>query len=115
MALIVDSEFDPTKQPDVCPPGPSAQALAQLDINGEPVQRTIRELVNHKVAVTSTLAVFENAPPLQPRFLDALSATAALNLPGRPRQLSDQARAQNPLRVKKEVEFERAFVQAGGC
>jgi hypothetical protein len=50
-----------------------------LDINGEPVQRTIRELVNHKVAVTSTLAVFENAPPLQTRFLDALSATAALN------------------------------------
>ena len=112
--LVVDSEFDPAKQPDVCPPGPSAQALAQLDINGEPVQRTIRELVNHKVAVTSTLAVFENAPPLQPRFLDALSPTASLHyLVGRER-LSDQARAQSPLRVKKEVEFERAFVKAGG-
>lgn len=112
--LIVDSEFDPVKQPDVCPPGPSAQALAQLDINGEPVQRTIRELVNHHVAVTSTLAVFENAPPLQPRFLDALSATAALNYMAGRERLSDQARAQGQLRVKKEVEFERAFVQAGG-
>jgi hypothetical protein len=56
-------------------------------------------LVNRKVAVTSTLAVFENAPPLQPRFLDALSPTAALNyLAGRER-LSDQARAQGPPRV----------------
>ena len=112
--LIVDSEFDPAKQPDVCPPGPSAQALAQLDINGEPVQRTIRELVSHKVAVTSTLAVFENAPPLQPRFLEALSASAALNYMAGRERLSDQARAQGPLRVKKEVEFERAFVKAGG-
>ena len=112
--LVVDSEFDPNKQPDVCPPGPSAQQLSQLDLNSEPVQRTIRELVNRKVAVTSTLAVFENAPKLQPRFLDALSPTAALYyLEGRDR-LSDQARAQSALRVKKEVEFERAFVKAGG-
>jgi hypothetical protein len=44
--------------------------------------------VNRKVAVTSTLAVFENAPPLQPRFLDALSPTAALNyLAGREKAL----------------------------
>lgn len=112
--LVVDSEFDPAKLPDVCPSGPSAQPLAQLDINGAPVQQTIRELVNRKVAVTSTLAVFENAPPLQPRFLDALSPTAALNyLEGRER-LSEQARALSPIRIKKEVEFERAFVKAGG-
>jgi imidazolonepropionase-like amidohydrolase len=66
------------------------------------------------VAVTSTLAVFEVAPPLQPRFLDALSPTAALlYLSGRDR-LPEQARAASALRVKKEVEFERAFVKAGG-
>ncbi|MBZ5609560.1 MAG: amidohydrolase family protein [Acidobacteriia bacterium] len=112
--IVVDSEFDPAKQPDVCPPGPSAQQLAALDINGEPVQRTIRELVQHRVAVTSTLAVFESAPPLQSRFLDALSPTAALlYLAGRER-LSEQARTVSALRVKKEVEFERAFVKAGG-
>jgi hypothetical protein len=109
----VDSEFNPAKQPDVCPTG-SAQELAQLDINGEAVQRTIQELIQHKVAVTSTLAVFEVAPPLQPRFLDALSPTAALlYLSGRDR-LPDQARANSALRVKKEVEFERSFVKAGG-
>jgi hypothetical protein len=110
---VVDSEFNPGKQPDVCPQG-SAQELAQLDVNGEAVQRTIHELVQHKVAVTSTLAVFESAPPLQQRFLDALSPTAALlYLSGRDR-LSEQARAGSALRVKKELEFERAFVKAGG-
>ena len=111
--LVVDSEFNPGKQPDVCPAG-SAQELAQLDINGEAVQRTIHELIQHKVAVTSTLAVFEVAPPLQPRFLDALSQTAALlYLSGRDR-LPEQARSMSALRIKKEVEFERAFVKAGG-
>ena len=110
---MVDSEFHPGKQPDVCPPG-SAQELAQLDVNGEAVQRTIHELVEHKVAVTSTLAVFEGAPPLQQRFLDALSPTAALlYLSGRDR-LPEQARTMSALRIKKEVEFERAFVKAGG-
>jgi len=112
--IVVDSEFNPNKQPDVCPPGPSPQALAQLDMNGDAVQQTIRELVRHKVAVTSTLAVFESAPPLQPRFLEALSPTAALNyLTGRDR-VGEQGRAQSAMRVKKELEFERAFVQAGG-
>ena len=71
-------------------------------------------MIQHKVAVTSTLAVFEVAPPLQPRFLDALSPTAALlYLSGRDR-LPEQARARSALRIKKEVEFERAFVKAGG-
>ncbi len=112
--IVVDSEFDPAKQPDVCPPGPSAAQLTALDVASEAVQRTIRELVQHRVAVTSTLAVFESAPPLQARFLDALSPTAALlYLAGRER-LSEQARTVSSLRVKKEVEFERAFVKAGG-
>src|SRR5580700_1527997 len=66
------------------------------------------------VTYVSGRSVFENAPPLQPRFLDALSATAALNYMAGRERLSDQARAQGQLRVKKEVEFERAFVQAGG-
>ena len=111
--LVVDSEFNATKEPDVCPPG-SAQELAQLDVDSDAVRQTIRELVQHKVAVTSTLAVFESAPPLQQRFLDALSPSSALlYLSGRDR-LPEQARAGSALRIKKELEFERAFVKAGG-
>jgi imidazolonepropionase-like amidohydrolase len=46
--------------------------------------------------------------------LEALSPTAALlYLSGRDR-LPEQARSSSTLRIKKEVEFERAFVKAGG-
>jgi len=111
--LIVDSEFDPAKRPDQCPPASIAQ-LAALNIAGAAVQQTIRELVQHHVAVTSTLAVFEVAPPLQQRFLDALSPQASLNyLSGRDR-LPESTHRTSALRIKKEVEFERAFVKAGG-
>lgn len=112
--VIVDTEFLPAKQPDVCPPGPTGEDLAKLDVNSEPVQQTIRELVRHNVAVTSTLAVFEVAPPLNQRFIDALAPDALHDyLIGRDR-LSDAAHKRSAVRVQKELEFERAFVRAGG-
>jgi len=64
--------------------------------------------------VTSTLAVFEDAPPLQQRFIDVLAPDALRNyLTGRDR-LSEVALKMSALFVKKELEFERAFVKAGG-
>ena len=33
--------------------------LTRIDVKSEPVQTMIRELVNRRVAVTSTLAIFE--------------------------------------------------------
>jgi imidazolonepropionase-like amidohydrolase len=111
--IVVDSEFDPAKRPDECPPS-TGPPLATFDISSAPVQQTIRELVQHHVAVTSTLAVFEVSPPLQQRFLDALSPQAALHyLEGRER-LPESTRKLSALRVQKESEFERAFVNAGG-
>jgi len=111
--LVVDTEFHPGKQPDVCPQTMAAE-LAELDINGDPVQQMIRDLVRHHVAVTSTLAVFENAPPLQARFVDALAPDALrMYLVGRDR-LPEAAHNASAVRVRKELEFERAFVKAGG-
>ena len=111
--IVVDTEFIAGKTPDVCPADPYA-SLAKLDANSADEQQTIHELVQHKVAVTSTLAVFEDAPPLQQRFVDALSPDALrFYLTGRDR-LSDAARNMSKIFVQKEVEFERAFVKAGG-
>jgi imidazolonepropionase-like amidohydrolase len=111
--IIVDTEFIANKQVDVCPADPYT-SLAKLDANSADEQQTIRELVQHKVAVTSTLAVFEDAPPLQQRFIDALSPDALrFYLTGRDR-LSDKALNMSKMFVQKEVEFERAFVKAGG-
>ena len=112
--IAVDTEFMSSKQPDVCPNGPTADDLEKLDMNGEPVQQMIRDLVEHHVAVTSTLAVFEAAPPLQQRFIDALAPDALRNyLTGRD-QLPDAVLRRSAVRIKKELEFERAFVKAGG-
>ncbi|MCU1261333.1 MAG: amidohydrolase [Bryobacterales bacterium] len=111
--IIVDTELQPGKQPDVCPQTTAAD-LKNLDISGEPVQRMIRELIVRGVAVTSTLAVFEDSPPLQQRFLDALSPQTALNYLSARDRLPETAHQVSALRVSKEVEFERAFVKAGG-
>jgi len=81
--IIVDTEFTPGKKPDVCPGGDPRPVLANLDIQSAPVQDMIRDLVQRKVAITSTLAVFEalqpDRPPLQARMLDALTPQAAVS------------------------------------
>ena len=52
--------------------------LAKLDVKAGPLHDTIQYLVQHHVAVTSTLPVFEmgsfpGRPTMQKRVLDALS------------------------------------------
>jgi imidazolonepropionase-like amidohydrolase len=114
--LLVDTEFHPGKQPDGCPPqGVTRAEIAKLDISGAPVREMIADLVKHNVAVTSTLAVFEafdgERPPLEQRFLDAVNPEAAISY------LSLRARSKPgsfAAPLKKEMEFEYAFVKAGG-
>jgi len=114
--LLVDTEFHPGKQPDVCPPqGVTRGELAHLDLDGAPVRDMIADLVRHNVAITSTLAVFEafdgSRPPLEQRFLDALTPEAQVAYLGA--RARSQAGSFLPM-LKKEMEFEFAFVKAGG-
>jgi hypothetical protein len=81
----------------------------------------IRDLVAHHVAVTSTLPVFElslpGRPALQQRVLEAMCAESRQNyLANRARSHAAPAAqlAQREDLFKKELQFERAFVQAGG-
>ena len=117
--LVVDTEFTPGKKPGVCPATPEArESLLKLDVKGPEIQQTIRELVARRVAVTSTLPVFEtfvpDRPPLQRRVLDALAPEIKADyLAARKRT----AEATNPARagmLKKEMEFEYEFAKAGG-
>ena len=118
--LLVDTEFHPGKQPDVCPQNTRAE-VARLDLNTAPVREMIADLVKHNVAITSTLAVFEafdpERPPLEQRFLDAVSPDAAVTyLAARARAGSGRGAATGSAAaaLKKELEFEVAFVKAGG-
>jgi imidazolonepropionase-like amidohydrolase len=124
--LFADSEFVADKKPDVCPAGGAVNAsLRQLDINGPAVQETIRTLVQKNVAVTSTLPVFEAAAA--PLTQNGIGAASALLNPRMLNVMSTDARVrylQNRARVsadsgfvavlRKAMDFERAFVKAGG-
>ncbi len=65
--LVVDTEFNPGKSPDVCPAQNDTFAtIAKMDVEGPEIQQTIKDLVAHHVAITSTLPVFEGFVPESP-------------------------------------------------
>jgi Amidohydrolase family len=126
--LIVDTEFLPNKKPDQCPDLLRLpQVMAHLEMNTGPVHDMILDLVQHHVAVTSTLPVFEMLVPGRPvikqRIFDALSADGR-NALGQNKIYTSTTEyikkhygtETSPWlgALKKEMEFERAFVQAGG-
>ena len=117
--LAEDTEFFPGKKPGECPPYAAVEAgLENLDVAGPEVQRMIRDLVAHKVAITSTLAILEtfaaNRPPMEREnaALKTLTLEAAKDYLAR-RAMVAQQDASNKL-LAMEMRFERAFVDAGG-
>lgn len=117
--LTVDTEFFPGKQPDVCPnPRQAAAAAAKLDVNGSEIQTTIKTLIEHHVAVTSTLPVFEQfvaSRPDEPQMvLDTLSDDARKAYQANRTRVVQAKDSPWPAMFPKEMEFERAFVKAGG-
>src|SRR5258708_15767642 len=127
--LLVDTEFMPTKKPGQCPEEPeNPNLIDKLDVNAGPLHDMILDLVQHHVAITSTLPVFEmgsfpGRPTIQKRVLEALSPDARSALlanrirssdSGRLRQLYGSDVSPWPAAFRKEMEFEHAFVQAGG-
>lgn len=117
--LTVDTEFLPGKQPDVCPnPQQAVIAAAKLDIESEPIRETIRTLVTHHVALTSTLPVFEQTvasrPDEPPRVLEMLSDGARKAYQANRARVAQATDSPWPVMFQKEMQFERAFAKAGG-
>ncbi|HYL91998.1 MAG TPA: amidohydrolase family protein [Alphaproteobacteria bacterium] len=117
--LTVDTEFFPDKKPDVCPnPTQAVIAANKLDVNGPEIQQTIKTLVQHHVAVTSTLPVFEQLvaarPDVPQKVLDALSDDARKAYLANRARIAQSKESPWPVMFQKEMEFERAFVKAGG-
>ncbi len=123
--LLVDTEFFPWKKPGECTSDPrGTKFLADLDLDGAPVREMIADLVQRHVAVTSTLAVFElfapGRPPSPPRVLDSMSTDARNEFLATRARIDESAKARGAADAPwtgafaKEMEFERAFVEAGG-
>jgi imidazolonepropionase-like amidohydrolase len=121
--LLASTDFVADKKPDVCPAGGTASLLA-LDIDSAASQETIKKLVDKKVALTSTLPVFEASAPIAQSGIGAASALlnprmlSTMSVDARVRYLSNRARipanAPTAQLVRKSMDFERAFVKAGG-
>ena len=115
--LYANSEYALNKQPDECPSG-FRNSYAGLDIQGPEVQATFRDMIDNNVAMTSTLVVYEASvsgrPPIDERVFEMLAPEIAEEV----RQMSIEFRAErrgsSPAVFAKAMEYERAFVEAGG-
>ncbi|PYV47884.1 MAG: amidohydrolase [Acidobacteria bacterium] len=126
--LLVDTEFFSEKKADECPDVPDEGIrYGKMEIQSGPVHDTIVDLVQHHVALTSTLPVFEmdvpGRPSMQKRVLDALTAEARSAVLVNKLSTTDQARTRKRYGMdvspwgaafKKEMEFEREFAKQGG-
>jgi imidazolonepropionase-like amidohydrolase len=116
--MLTASDFDPGKQPDVCPVEQVGE-LGRSDPSGETARDVIATMVKHKVSMTSTLAVYEpfvaNRPTSDARTLEAM--TPALRETYLQIRHQIDSSGSGPVAeegLKRAMAFERAFVAAGG-
>lgn len=65
--FFASSDFVADKKPDECPAGPRVQAsLEAVSLTGAPFTSLVADLVRRKVALTSTLTIFETFTPGRP-------------------------------------------------
>jgi imidazolonepropionase-like amidohydrolase len=126
--LVVDTEFFSQKKPGQCPDIPDdIQRYGKFDVQSGPVHAMILDLIQHHVAVTSTLPVFEmdvpGRPTMQRRVLDALTPEARSAVLTNKLRASDQALLRKrygtdespwSAAFKNEMQFEREFAKSGG-
>jgi hypothetical protein len=128
--FFVNTQLDPGKQPDVCPRSAGRPTLAGMTAGSPEAVALIKLLVEHHVALTSTLPVFESMDAahhhLQNRVLETMSAPSreaylnfrnfqmmrAAGTTGEPVPASPQP---DPVKsFHNGMALEREFVAAGG-
>ena len=117
--FFVNTQNDPGKQPDLCPRTAGNPTLSAMDPDGPEAAALIKLLVDHHVAITSTLPVFESDVPLhvhlQNRVLEAMSPpTREAYLYTRNLELTRPANPTRALIYEHGAKLEHKFVAAGG-
>jgi imidazolonepropionase-like amidohydrolase len=111
------TDFVADKKPDVCPgQGAGQAALAAVDPNSDAVKSLIRYLVLRKVAVTSTLTVFETFTPGRPLppGIDVLDPILKEQFEQRYAATQRNARSGYAALFPKARQLEVDFFRAGG-
>ncbi len=118
--LVAASDFVKDKKVDECPTanGGVPASLMSLDVNGAEVQSLIKYMVSKRVALTSTLTVFETFTPGRPQApqgaLDAMLPESRDQYTRRWTAIAAQANSPYATLFPKEMQFELAFFRAGG-
>jgi imidazolonepropionase-like amidohydrolase len=119
--FFVNTQLDAEKKPDACSKSMGSETLAHMDPAGPEAKDLIATLIQHHVAITSTLPVFEGdagggRPPLRQQALDAMTPEAREDFfllrqrpPSAPAPKIDPA-----MLWKHDLELEHAFATAGG-
>jgi len=115
--LPVNSGFVANKKPDECPMQSDVRdSIAAL--TSQQIREEAKYLVDHKVALTSTLPVFEmfvagRKVPLRKEVLDAMAPQAQTAFLATRANINNGESKWGAV-FQKEMEFEREFVKAGG-
>jgi enamidase len=116
--FFASTDFAPGKALDRCPQGLGTAALAALDPKDAEVQGLLKHLVNKRVAITSTLTVFETSVPGQPQAPDG--ALEAMHPDARAAYQRNWTRISHDTSSRRRREYtamaalEREFVRLGG-
>ncbi len=118
--FFVNTQLDPDKKPDTCSESQGQYTLEHMLPGSAEALHLIRTLIEHHVAVTSTLPVFESGtagrPPLRPEVMAVLTPQAReayLYRRERPPGKADHTERDLML-LRRDMDLERAFVAAGG-
>ena len=120
--FFVNTQLDPGKKLDTCPNSAGTPTLVAMKPGSPEANALIKQLVDHHVAVTSTLPVFEQSlalhAPLQPRAMAVLTPQAKedyLYLRNLAATRGNTPRGQTFADAyKNDLGLERQFVAAGG-
>ncbi len=115
--FLAATDFVGGKKPDACPTAAETQAaLSDLEEDSPRFQVLVRKLIDRKVALTSTLTVFETLTPGRPMppGLDVLIAPLKAQFEERYARVAANAGSPYKKLFPKAMALERAFVRAGG-
>jgi imidazolonepropionase-like amidohydrolase len=120
--FFVNTQLDPGKKPDECPDSAGDPTIATMTPGSPAANALIKLLVDHHVAITSTLPVFEQSvplhSPLQARQMDVLTPQAKeayLYQRNRTNMRAGTDRGEQEAKAyKNDLGLERQFVAAGG-
>jgi enamidase len=115
--FLASTDFVADKQPDACPQGRRGQdALAALDETSTAFLALVKKLIDKKVALTSTMTVFETFTPGRPMppGLDVLVAPLKEQFERTFERTATNQQSPYLKLFPKAMALERAFVKAGG-